>query len=445
MRFIPITKEQKEEMLKEIGVSSFEEIIKCIPKEARVKKEIDLPEALSEQEIYEFIKKIHDKNYDFSKTKCLAGCGAYSHYIPEVVSTITSYPEFYTAYTPYQPELSQGTLQTMFEVQTHLANLTGMDAVVPSLYNGASATAEAVLMAMRLSGKNKIILYELLHPQYAETINTYIEPHGTEVLTLHYRNFLLDLNDLEKMIDDSVACVVIQSPNFFGGIENISQVSKITHDKKVILIQVVTESLSLAILKSPSEMGADIVAGEAQSFGIPLNFGGPHNGFIGTKNEFIRQLPGRIVGETTDTSGKRAFVMTLRAREQDIRREKATSNVCSNHNLNLFAINAFISTYGRNGLYELAERNIKASHYLKKRLLETEKFENIEYPFFNEFALRVKKENIDEIRQKLLENNYIPPCKASSFFPLLRDILIFAVTEIFSRKELDEIASIVGG
>lgn len=444
MRFIPITKEQKEEMLSEIGVSSFEDIIKCIPEEAKLKKEIDLPEALSEQEIYEYIKKIHDKNYDFSKSKCLAGCGAYFHYIPEVVSTIINFPEFYTAYTPYQPELSQGTLQTMFEVQTHLANLTGMDAIVPSLYDGASATAEAILMSMRLSGKNKIILYELLHPQYKETINTYVEPHGTEVLTLHHKNFLVDLNELEEILDDSVACVVIQSPNFFGGIENIAQASKITHDNRVIFVQVVTESLSLAILKSPSEMGVDIIAGEAQSFGIPLNFGGPYNGFIGTKNEFIRQLPGRIVGETTDTSGKRAFVMTLRAREQDIRREKATSNVCSNHNLNLFAINAFISLYGKNGLYELAERNIKASHYLKKRLLDTDKFENIDLPFFNEFILRTKKENIDKIRRKLLNNNYIPPCKASSFFPTLGDILIFAVTEMFSRKELDEIADIIG-
>ncbi len=443
MRFIPNTEEQKKEMLKDMGFSSFEELIKHIPQQIRLKEDLKLQNALSEQEIFENIKALSNRNHDFSRSKPLLGCGAYFHYIPEVVRSVLMRSEFYTAYTPYQPELSQGTLQTMFEVQTHFANLTGMDAVIPSLYDGASATAEAVLMSMRLTKKNKILISELIHPHYLETIKTYTDPHKTMIKIIPHRNFLTDAETLEKIIDSDTASVVIQSPNFFGGIENITSLAEIAHRKNALFIQTVVESLSLAVLKSPGSMKADIVSGEAQSFGIDLNFGGPYNGYLATKMEFARQLPGRIVGETVDKDNRRAFVMTLRAREQDIRREKATSNVCSNHNLNLFAINAFLSLYGKEGLPELAERNIKASHYLFSNLIKTGRFEEFEYPFFNEFILKAKNNSPDAIRDKLKKNGFIPPAKACDFFPCLEGCLIFTVTEVLSKKDLDLITEIL--
>lgn len=443
MRFIPNTEEQKKEMLKDIGVSSFEELIEYIPQQIRLREDLKLQNALSEQEISENIKDLSNKNHDFSHSKSLLGCGAYYHYTPEAVRSVVTRSEFYTAYTPYQSELSQGTLQTMFEVQTHFANLTGMDAVIPSLYDGASATAEAVLMSMRLTGKNKVLISELVHPHYLETIKTYTEPHKTNIRIIPHKNFLTDAETLQKIIDSDTASVVIQSPNFVGGIENIASLAEVTHKKNSLFIQTVVESLSLAVLKSPGSMKVDIVSGEGQSFGIDLNFGGPYNGFLATKMEFARQLPGRIVGETVDKENRRAFVMTLRAREQDIRREKATSNVCSNHNLNLFAINAFLSLYGKEGLPELAERNIKASHYLFNNLVETGMFEEFRYPFFNEFILKVKNNSIYTIRDKLKKNGFMPPAKASDFFPCLEGYLIFAVTEVLSKKDLDFITEIV--
>lgn len=444
MRYITNTKEQKEEMLKEIGVSTFEGIIKCIPDKVRVRGELNISLALSESELFEKINGISKKNIDFLSMKTLIGAGSYKHYVPEVVRTVVSYPEFYTAYTPYQPELSQGTLQNMFEVQTHLARLTGMDVVIPSMYDGASSTAEAVLMAMRLTHKNKIIISSLVHPHYLETIRTYTEPHGLEISEVQFDNMLTDISEVEKVIDDKTAAVVIQSPNFLGGVEDVKKYSEIAHSKGALLIQVVVESMSLGVLKSAGECGADIVAGEAQSFGMNLNFGGPYNGYIGTRQGFIRQLPGRIAGETIDKDGKRAFVMTMRAREQDIRREKATSNICSNHSLNLFAINTYLSLLGPNGLYEVASLNTKGAHYLRANLIKTEKFKGSNYPFFNEFILKTSVD-IEAMEDKLVKNEFLPPLRVCKFMPTLEHHLLFSVTEVLSKKDLDRVVEIVAG
>ncbi len=456
MRYIPNTEEQKKEMLEAIGVGAFEDIIKSIPEKVRVKGELNIPPALSESELFEKIFGTSKKNIDFLSMKPLIGGGAYRHYVPEVVKTVLSYPEFYTAYTPYQPELSQGTLQTMFEVQTHLARLTGMDVVIPSMYDGASAAAETVLMAMRLTHKNKVVISSLVHPHYIETIRTYTEPHGLEIVEVAFENMLYssaihapfqwitDFTELEKAIDDKTAAVIIQSPNFFGGIEDIERISQIAHTKGTMLIQVVVESMSLGILKSPGKLGADIVAGESQSFGMDLNFGGPYNGYIATKQSFIRQLPGRIAGETVDRDGKRAFVMTMRAREQDIRREKATSNICSNHALNLFAIDAYLSLLGANGLYEVASLNARASHYLMKQLVKTGKFEGYAYPFFNEFILKTSMD-IESLSDKLVQNGFIPPLRVNKFMPALERHLLFTVTEVLSKQDLDRVVEIAAG
>lgn len=445
MRYIPTTKQQKKKMLKEIGVSSFEDLIESVPQSIRVKGKLNIPEAISESELEEKIYHIAQKNSNFFLMKPLVGAGAYRHYIPEAEKFLLQREEFWTCYTPYQPELSQGTLQSIFEYQSYISRLTKMEVIIPSIYDGASATAEAALMSLRLTHKNKIVVSNLLHPHYRETLKTYLTPHETEIIDLPYKNGLVDREKLKIIIEEDVASIIIQSPNFFGGIENMAEISEIVHSKSVLLINVIVESMSLGTLKAPGEMGVDIVAGNAQSFGMDLNYGGPYNAYLGTSKQYIRQIPGRIVGETVDVDGKRVFVMTLRAREQDIRREKATSNICTNHNLNVLAANIYLSLMGTEGLYQISLLNTKSAHYLENLLLQTGKFERLfDYPFYNEFLLK-SKNDISTINKKLLENNFIPPLKICEFYKEenLKDILLFAVTEVLNRDNLNTVAKIL--
>lgn len=445
MRYIPTTEEQKEEMLKEIGISSFEDLIESVPQSLRLKDKLNIPEAISEGELEEKIYHIAQKNSNFFLMKPLVGAGAYRHYIPEAEKFLLQREEFWTCYTPYQPELSQGTLQSIFEYQSYISRLTKMEVIIPSIYDGASATAEAALMSLRLTHKNKIIVSNLLHPHYRETVKTYLTPHETEIIDLPYKNGLVDMEKLKILIAEDVASIIIQSPNFFGSIENMVEISEIVHSKNVLLINVIVESMSLGILTAPGEMGADIVAGNAQSFGMDLNYGGPYNAYLGTRKQYIRQIPGRIVGETVDVDGKRVFVMTMRAREQDIRREKATSNICTNHNLNVLAANIYLSLMGTEGLYQISLLNTKSAHYLEDLLLQSGKFERVfDYPFYNEFLLK-SKDDISTINKKLLENNFIPPLKICKFYKEenLKDVLLFAVTEVLSRDNLNTVAKIL--
>jgi len=445
MRYIPNTEEQKKEMLKEIGVSSFEDLIESVPQSIRVKGKLNIPEAISETELEEKIYHIAQKNSNFFLMKPLIGAGAYRHYIPEAEKSLLQREEFWTCYTPYQPELSQGTLQSMFEYQSYISRLTKMEVVITSIYDGASATGEATLMSLRLTHKNKIIVSNLLHPHYKETIKTYLAPHEPEIIDLPYKNGLIDMEKLNYLIDENVASVIIQSPNFFGGVEKLAEISEIVHSKGALLINVIVESISLGILKAPGEVGADIVAGNAQSFGMDLNYGGPYNAYLATKKQYIRQLPGRIAGETVDIDGKRVFVMTMRAREQDIRRERATSNICTNHNLNVMAANIFLSLIGTEGLYQISLLNSKSAHYLENLLLKSGKFEKVfDYPFYNEFLLK-SKEDTSIINKKLLENNFIPPLKIDEFYKEgnFKNALLFAVTEVLSRDNLNKVAKIL--
>ncbi|HER23987.1 MAG TPA: aminomethyl-transferring glycine dehydrogenase subunit GcvPA [Candidatus Atribacteria bacterium] len=445
MRYIPATKEQKKEMLKEIGVSSFEDLIENIPKNLRLKDKLNIPEAISEQGLEDKIFHIAKKNADFYSMKSLLGAGSYYHYIPEAVKFLMQREEFWTCYTPYQPELSQGTLQSIFEFQSYISRLTKMEVIIPSIYDAASATAEAALMSLRLTHKNKIIISNLLHPYYQETVKTYLAPHETEIIDLPNKKGLVDMEKLSSLIGEDVAAIIIQSPNFFGSIENLAEISGLVHSKNLLLINVVTESMSLGILKAPGEIGVDIVVGNAQSFGMDVNYGGPYNAYLGTRKEYIRQIPGRIVGETVDVEGKRVFVMTLRAREQDIRREKATSNICTNHNLNVLASNIYLSLMGTEGLYQISLLNIKSAHYFESLLLKSGQFEKVfDCPFYNEFLLKSKKD-ISKINKKLLENNFIPPLKIYEFYQeeYLKNVLLFAVTETLSRDDLIKAAKIL--
>jgi len=445
MRYIPNTEGQKKEMLKEIGVSSFEDLIKSVPQGVRFEGRLDIPEAISETELEEKIYKIARKNSAFFLTKPLIGAGAYRHHVPEAEKSLLQREEFWTCYTPYQPEFSQGTLQAMFEFQTYLARLTKMEVTIPSLYDGASATAEAALMSLRLKHKNKVIIAASVHPHYRETVRTYVAPHDTEIIELPYKNALVDIDRLKELISDEVASVIVQNPNFFGGVENLAEISGVVHSRNALLINTIAESMSLGILKAPGEMGVDIVAGEAQSFGMDLNYGGPYNGYLATKRQFLRQLPGRIAGETVDMDAKRVFVMTIRAREQDIRREKATSNICSNHGLNILASDIYLSLMGTEGLYKVSLLNTKAAHYLENLLVKCGKFERVfDYPFYNEFLLKCKG-NVSTLRGKLLENNFIPPLEISKFYKeeRFKDVLLFAVTELLSREYLDQVTEIL--
>ncbi|HUV45978.1 MAG TPA: aminomethyl-transferring glycine dehydrogenase subunit GcvPA [Dehalococcoidia bacterium] len=445
MRYIPSTEEQKKEMLKEIGVSSFEDLIESVPQEVRFKRKLNIPEAISEAELEEKIYQIAKKNSDFFLMKPLIGAGAYRHHVPEAEKFLLQREEFWTCYTPYQPELSQGTLQSMFEFQTYIARLTKMDVVIPSIYDGASATAEAALMSFRLTHRNKIIISSTLHPHYRKTVKTYIAPHEPEIVELPYKDGLVDIDKLEKLIDAGVASVIVQNPNFFGGIEDLAEICELVHAKGALLINAIAESMSLGVLKAPGEMGADIVAGEAQSFGMELNYGGPYNAYLATRKQFLRQLPGRIVGETVDADGKRVFVMTMRAREQDIRREKATSNICTNHGLNILAANIYLSLMGTEGLYKVSLLNTKAAHYLENLLLKSGKFKKVfHYPFYNEFLLK-SKNSVSTLSEKLLKNNFIPPLEIRRFYKEegLKDVLLFAVTEVLSRGDLNRVAEIL--
>ena len=445
MKYIPNTDEQKRGMLKEIGVTSFEELIKIIPKNLRLKERLNIPEAMTESELEDKIYHIAQKNSNFFLLKPLVGAGAYRHYIPEAEKFLLQREEFWTCYTPYQPELSQGTLQSIFEYQSYISRLTKMEVVIPSIYDGASATGEAALMALRLTHKNKIIVSNLLHPHYRETLKTYVAPHNPEIIEIPYNNGLVDIEKLNTIVKEDIAAVIIQSPNFFGGIEKVAEISEIAHSKGVLLIDVIAESMSLGILKAPGEMNVDIVVGNAQSFGMDLNFGGPYNAYLATKKQFIRQLPGRMVGETVDVEGKRVFVMTMRAREQDIRRERATSNICTNHNLNIIAANIYLSLMGTEGIYQLSILNTKSAHYLENLLSKSGKFEKVfDYPFYNEFLLK-SKEDISTINKKLLENNFIPPLKICELYKEenLKNVLLFAVTEILNRDDLNKVANIL--
>lgn len=445
MRYIPNTEKQKEEMLKDIGVSSFEDLIKSVPQSLRLKDKLNIPEAMSESELEDNIFHIAKKNADFYSMKPLIGAGSYRHFIPEAEKFLLQREEFWTCYTPYQPELSQGTLQSIFEYQSYISRLIKMEVVIPSIYDGASATAEAALMSLRLTHKNKIIVSNLLHPHYRETVKTYLVPHETEIIDLPYKNGLVDMEKLKILIEEDVASIIIQSPNFFGGIEKMAEISEIVHSKGALLINVIAESMSLGILKAPGEMGADIVAGNAQSFGMDLNYGGPYNAYLGTRKQYNRQIPGRIVGETVDVDGKRVFVMTMRAREQDIRREKATSNICTNHNLNVLASNIFLSLMGTEGLYQISLLNTKSAHYLENLLLQTGKFERVfDCPFYNEFLLK-SKDDTSSINKKLLGNNFVPPLKICEFYQEenLNNVLLFAVTEVLSRDNLNLVAKIL--
>jgi glycine dehydrogenase subunit 1 len=443
MSYIPLGEGDKKEMLARIGVSSPDDLFCCIPEAIRMKRELRLPQPLSEPELLAHYGTVGRKNRE---SQCLSflGAGAYRHHIPAVVDYLSSRGEFVSPYTPYQPEVSQGTLQVIFEYQTLVCQLTGMEIANASLYDGASAAAEAVLMAERIKGRPKILVANSLHPQYREVIRTYVKNLSIRIEEIAPdAHGQIDLEALGRAVDDQTSAVVCQSPNFLGVVETLDLAAEIAHRQQALFVVLVAEAASLGILKAPGACGADIVAGEGQSLGIPLSFGGPYLGFMACRQDFIRQFPGRIAGETKDAEGKRGFVLTLSTREQHIRREKATSNICTNQAWCALRATIFLESLGREGMRELAYQNIQKANYALDRLCSikgiSRKFSG---PVFNEFVLEFEG-GYKKIESHLLSNGVVGGLALGPDYPGLEACALFCVTEVHGKDDIDRLARLV--
>lgn len=444
MAYPPHTEEEIRDMLEAIGLERIEDLFSHIPQSLRLQKPLHIPQGLSEQEAYHHLEGLSKKNTaDFIS---FLGGGIYRHYIPSGVDHILLRSEFYTSYTPYQPEVSQGTLQAIFEYQTLICQLTGMDVANASMYDGASATAEAALMAKRITGREKVILSSALHPEYRYVVKTYLmrERNIREVLYCTETGRTLP-EALEGMVDEDTAALVVQQPNFFGCIEDLEGLKEVAHRKGALLIVVVSEALSLAILKPPGKIGADIVVGEGQSFGLPSYLGGNTLGFFASKKEYIRQIPGRIVGETVDRKGERAFVLTLATREQHIRRGRSTSNICTNANLCALAATVYLCLLGKEGLRRLAFLNLKRAGYAKERLSSIDGFRvAFTAPTFNEFVVYTGRD-VEALLLHLKEKGILGGIPLGRFYSELRDALLVSVTEMNTEDEIERLIKEIEG
>lgn len=438
MSYISLTDEDRIKMLREIGVSSVDDLFIDIPESIRISEVPGIPAALSEIEVSRAVEELEGKNCIFHES--FTGGGAYRHFIPAVVDEISSRSEFYTAYTPYQPEVSQGTLAAIFEFQTMISRLTGMDITNASMYDGATALAESALMSIRSNGLNEILVSSAVNPVYIEVLKTYAWSGGFKLIMADTKDGVTDTASVKKHISENTGAVIIQSPNFFGCIEDIENFAAITNDSKINLIAVVAEAMSLGMLKSPGESGADIVCGEAQSFGNYLNFGGPFAGYISAKNSFARKMPGRLAGKTKDSDGNMAFSLTLQTREQHIRREKATSNICTNQGLVALRSAVYLSLVG-NRLRDIALLNHNLACYMADKLEEYNISRVYDAPFFNEFLIKVP--DADAAFKKLKDHGIIAGIKTGNYYPELKESLLVCVTEMTSIESIDRFVSVI--
>ncbi len=438
--YIPHTELDRQQMLSAIGVTTIEELFEAVPATHRFPK-IDLPPAMSEMEIVAEMSALADANEHAGDFALFRGAGAYHHFIPSAVNHLLLRGEFYTAYTPYQPEVSQGTLQATYEYQSMMCALTGMDAANASHYDGATSLAEAVTVAMQVTSKrNTVLLAHSVHPHYREVVRTYHQGRGINITGDDQAR---TLTELAALIDDDTAMVAVQYPNFFGQIEDIRALADAVHAKGALLV-VVANPLALGLLKPPGELGADMVVGEAQPLGVPLSFGGPYVGFFATRTQFVRKIAGRIVGETVDRDGRRAYVMTLRPREQDIRREKASSNICTNQGLMALAVCIYLSLMGKNGMRKVAELNYHKAHYAAKQIDALAGFSvDMSKPFFNEFVVQCPKP-VREVNQALIEAGIVGGYDLGADYPHLQDHMLVCVTEMNTKAEIDKLVELLG-
>lgn len=430
-KYFPHTEADIKGMLEHIGIKSIDELYAKVPEQVRLKKDYDLPEAKSELEIRQFFAGLAAKNKQLT---CFAGAGAYDHYTPAAVPQIVSRSEYLTSYTPYQAEISQGTLHYIFEYQSMMAELTGMDISNASMYDGSTATAEAVLMAVASAKKaRKVLVSETVDPKILAVIRTYAHFHGVDIEMVKATDGATDKADLDsKLADGGVAGVLVQQPNYFGVVEDYTGFADATHAAKALFIMN-SVAADLAVLRTPGEWGADIAVGDGQSLGLPMSFGGPYVGYMCCREKLMRKMPGRIVGMTKDSRGQRAFVLTLQAREQHIRREKATSNICSNESLMALFVTIYMSLMGKQGLKEAAELSYAGAHYLMDRLVATGRFKPaFDRPFFNEFCVRYAGD-VDELQKRFIDNGILGGVKVAP------DTIMFAVTEKRTKEEIDKL------
>ncbi len=441
MRFISHAPSQIDEMLKALDISNVDSLFDDIADDIKLSQNMKLPRPLNEVELQREFINMSKKNTGADYVNFI-GAGAYDHCVPAVVNALVSRSEFYTSYTPYQAERSQGTLAAIFEYQTMIAGLTGMDVVNASIYDGASSLGEAILMACNIKHKNKVVLSGAIHPAYISTANTYGFGADIDVTcSLYTPSYETDWEQVEDLIDDNTAALVISMPNFFGVLEDVNRAKEIAQKNDIMFI-VSANPISLALLKPPAEYGADIVVGEGQPLGNPLNFGGPYLGFMGTKLKYVRRMPGRIVGETVDAEGNRAFVLTLQAREQHIRREKATSNICSNQALNALAATIYLALLGKEGLRDVAYHSHANTRYFIDRVKESKEVKILNSKVFNEVVVEV--EDIDKKYQAALDRGILPGIKLSRLLPDEKDKLLIAFTEKRTKQQIDELLEALG-
>jgi glycine dehydrogenase subunit 1 len=442
VRYIPNSPDERAEMLQQLGAASIENLFDSIPEDLRLRQNLNVPAAMSEIELLAAFDEMGARNSAAGRVSFLGG-GAYSHYVPTIVDHLISRSEFFTAYTPYQPEISQGTLQSIFEFQTLVCQLTGMDIANASMYDGSTAMAEAVLMAERVTKRSKVIASAAVHPQYLEVAQTYVQHAGIELQQLPYCTETgTTLPESLSAIDDQTAAIVVQSPNFFGCIEDLQALGEKAHAHGALLIVAVTEAMSFGLLRSPGACGADIVVAEGQSFGVPLSFGGPYVGLFAIRDKYARQIPGRLVGEAFDKQGRRGFVLTLATREQHIRREKATSNICTNEGLIALASTIYLETMGRRGVQEAARQCAQKAHYAARVIGAIRGFAlPFSGPFFNEFVVRAPVE-ASPLLDKLAREKGIDGGIALSRFDSNRpnDFLV-CVTETNTRAQIDALVA----
>jgi len=442
MRYLPKSPDERKQMLAEIGAASIDDLFSVIPAEYRLERDLDVPRQHAESEIIAYFRDVAQRNT--IKYTSFLGAGVYRHYRPVIIDSLVQRGEFLTSYTPYQAEITQGTLQAIFEFQTMIAELTGMDVANASMYDGSTGAAEAVMMAVRVTGRHKAVVASSVHPEYREVLATYTKHQGIPFTVVPYdcETGRVDLAALEAEVTEETAAVLVQSPNFFGTIEDIPAIAAIAHAKGALLIVSIAEAISLGVVRPPIE--ADIVSMEAQSFGVALSYGGPYCGVIAAKEKYLRQMPGRLVGQTVDSNGYRGFVLTLSTREQHIRREKATSNICTNQALVALMATIFLTIYGKEGIRELAEHNLAKADYAAKTFagLPGAKVLFGGAPRFHEFVLDTQESPVS-MSERLMEEKIVGGVTLSRWYPELPNATLWCTTEVITKEQIDAAAQVV--
>ncbi|HEY2881544.1 MAG TPA: aminomethyl-transferring glycine dehydrogenase subunit GcvPA [Pirellulales bacterium] len=446
MSYLLNTPDDQRAMLEAIGVKSIDELFAQIPAEFRLNRPLNIPPVLSEMELAAHVGELAARNVACGQKACFLGGGSYDHFVPAVCDYVASRSEFYTSYTPYQPEASQGNLQAFFEYQTLICQLTGMDVSNASLYDGGSAATEAVLMCMHANGRTgRVVTAASVHPEYRQILETYFANFETKLVTVGTPNGTIDPHEMAAALTDDTSCILLQQPNFFGCLEDMEALVKAAHERGVLVV-VAVDPISLGLLKRPGDYGADIVVAEGQSLGTPMQYGGPYLGIMATREQFVRRMPGRIAGQTVDRRGKRCWVLTLQTREQHIRREKATSNICTNQGLFALRAAVYLSAMGPQGMREIATACVRKSHYALEKLTAGKRLaQQFDKPFFKEFVVRDTAGDIDGLISQALDNGYFAGVPLGQWYPDLADSLLVCVTEKRTRVEIDGLAAVVAG